>query len=398
MKARSLFPLSASLLLCLLSGCTTTSDPTRSTLDSADKLASEQKVPDGLKPYYQRLYWEGKTHATLNRMRLASAAIEEGAWENAEHALDEVIRDIEALGPADPRSREALSKFEAEEIKRFKGEPYERAMAYFLRGLLYLRSKEWENARACFKSVQLQDATQTDPNLRGYWASADWLEGWCNWNLGETSAAQECWQRTAKLRKISSPAPEDNTLVVALLGFGPTKIPAGNFGEQLSYRKGDSQSTQARLKTDTSFVSLLFAEDIFNQAKSRGLRVMDVVNQGKAGTRAATETAGDTLIYGGSGATIGGSAAGDTTVAAAGLGAVAAGILTKSVASSIKPKADTRSWDLLPATILLLPIHISPADHNLEFQFLDPNRKIVAERKVEVRNDSQPQLILITQR
>ena len=118
MKVESSFLLIASLLFCLLSSCTTTSDPTRTTLDSADKLASEQKAPDGLKPYYQRLYWEGETGATLNRMRLASAAIEQKLWEDAEHALDDVIRDIETLAPADPRSRQALSTFDAEDIKR----------------------------------------------------------------------------------------------------------------------------------------------------------------------------------------------------------------------------------------------------------------------------------------
>jgi len=146
-----------------LSGCATTPDSTRMNLDAAGQLAASQSSSDHLRPFYQRLNMEGESNATLNRMRLVSAAMECGEWKTAEQTLDQIIPDIEALGPADPRSREALSQFSSEDIKRFKGEAYERAMIYFSRGILYMQNEDWSNARACFKSVQLQDVSEDNP-------------------------------------------------------------------------------------------------------------------------------------------------------------------------------------------------------------------------------------------
>lgn len=382
----------------LFQGCATTPDPTRVDLSTSEKLASEQNSPEKLKPYYQRLFLEGESNGTLNRMRLASAAIELGEWKRAETALDAVIQSIEALGPADARSREALETFTEEEIKRFKGEPYERAMACLLRGLLYAKTRDWQNARACFKSVHVQDAVKADPALHGSWSSAEWLEGWCDWQLGEKTAAHECWERAARLGKIPAPAATDNALVVVLLGFGPVKIPKGKYGEELSYRAGDSRATQARLKVRKESTPLMVAEDVLLQAQSRGRRQMDRVNEGKAEARQAAETAGDVLIGGGAVTTVGGLVTEDTTVAAAGLGAMAAGMATKGIASSIKPKADTRVWDLLPAQIQLLPFRVLDGDRNLELEFLDAAGNGIARRTIELLADSAPQLMLFTQR
>ncbi|MBI4028394.1 MAG: hypothetical protein HY360_25640 [Verrucomicrobia bacterium] len=390
-------------LLWLGIGCSTSTDPTRLSLAAADQLASSRQPSEDLKPYYQRLYMEGEFSATLNRMRLASAAIQFGAWKEAETALDETLRDIETMGPADVRSREALSHFKPEDIKRFKGEAHERAMAYWLRGLLYMRTQDWSNARACFKSVQIQDAAKKDPALRGNWASADWLEGWCNRNMGEGSAAAECWERAAQhalegKSSVPTPTGNDNAVCVALLGFGPVKIPEGAYGERLTYRKPDFRSVQAQVNQRGTIRAVPVSEDLFAQASGRGLRRMDMVNADKAETRAATEAAGDALMTAGIGTTIGGVVVGDTTVAAAGLGTAAAGMAAKGIASSLQPKADTRTWDLLPATIHILPLALSAGDRYLEFQILDQQGHTVAEHKVNVDFSSQPQLILIMER
>jgi len=376
------------LMACCFLGCASSSDPTRRDLATAQQLASDPNLPENLRPYYQRLYWEGESNATLNRMRLASVAIQREHWRHAERALDEVIRDIEALGPADARSRQALSEFHPEDIKKFKGEPYERSMAYFLRGLLYLRAKDWSNARACFKSVQIQNLS---------WAGADWLEGWCARQLNETSEAERCWERAGRAH-LAPPSDSDRVLCVALLGWGPIKIPEGKQGERLAYRKTSSQTTQARVQWDSSSKSISLADDLYLQATGRGLRHMDAVNKEKADAKEGAQTAGDILTIGGAGTAIAGAVGGDTTVAAAGLGAVAVGMATQGVASSMQPKADTRTWDLLPGRIGILPLTPSSSKQILRFQFLDENGGVIRERKINVQADSQPELILFTER
>ena len=390
------------LMACCLLGCASTPDPTRKDIATAEKLASDQGPAANLKPYYQRLYFEGESQATLNQMRLAFAAMEQAEWKDAGRALDEVIRDIEALGPADPRSREALSHFESEDIKKFKGETHERAMAYLLRGLLYLKEKDLQNARACFKSVQIQDAAKNDPSLQGNWASADWLEGWCNWNLGERSAAQQCWdrsnQRLSTRNRLPRPSETDNAVCIALLGFGPVKIPKGDHGELLSYREGASRTARVKLKIKEVFKAIPMVEDLFVQASSRGRRLMDQVNEEKADVRSGTETAGDVFITGGMGTTIGGVVADDTDVAVIGLGVTAAGAVTKGIASSIKPKADTRTWDLLPARIHILPFTLPTDANSLEFQLLDEQGGRSGERKVQISHSAPPEIILLIER
>ena len=390
------------VLACLLmagclSGCAASSDPTRRDLATAQQLASDPNLPENLRPYYQRFYWEGESNAALNRMRLASAAIQDEHWQHAERALDEAIRDIEALGPADARSRKALSEFQPEDIKKFKGEPYERSMAYFLRGLLYLRTKDWSNARACFKSVQIQGPPSAHSVQRGSWAGADWLEGWCARQLNETSEAERCWKRASRAH-LAPPSDSDRVLCVALLGWGPIKVPEGKQGERLAYRKAESQTTQARVQWNSSSKSIALADDLYLQATGRGLRHMDVVNKEKADTKEGTQTAGGVLMVGGAGTAIAGAVKGDTTVAAAGLGAVAAGMAAQGVASSMHPKADTRAWDLLPGHIGILSLTPSSSKQSLRVQFLDENGGVIREHKVNIQTDSQPELILFTER
>jgi hypothetical protein len=385
------------LVLILLSGCTTASDPTRMDLASAGKVASELTVPESLKPYYQRLYWEGESNATLNRMRLVSAAIQEDEWTVAENELTQVIQAIEALGPADERSRKALSKFQEEQIKKFKGERYERAMAYFLRGVLYLRTEEWDNARACFKSVQIQDVAKPDAGYEGTWASAHWLEGWCNMKLNEASVANECWTRAQRLNgSFPRVSQKENVLCMALLGRGPAKIPKGKYGQELTYRGYPPENSGVRIYRAGDFKVFWKAEDLFLQASTQGRRHMDDVNLAKADTRGVTDAAGDLAMIGGAGTAIGGAVNDDTTVAAIGLGVVAAGVATKGIASTIKPMTDARTWDLLPAEIHLLPLEVKE-NEKLEFELLDEKGRVLEKRDVSLTKVS-PNLVLLIER
>jgi hypothetical protein len=388
------------LSLFLLSSCTSESDPTRMSLESADQLASTSTSSERLKPFYKRLYLEGESNATLNRMRLASAALECGEWKSAEESLDVIIPQIESLGPADPRSREALSNFSSEDIKRFKGEPYERAMVYLLRGILYMLREDWGNARSCLKSAQLQDLSSEGSNQEGDWASADWLEGWCNHMMGDISAAKESWARAEKHSggKLTAPSSNDSAICIAFLGYGPIKIRMGREGERLTYREGNSLSAVIKVKLNQEFKVVPQAENLFQQASSRGSRKMDEINEGKAETKETANTAADVLTTGGIGTTMGGAMAHDKNVAIAGLGAAAVGLITKAVSSSIKPKADVRTWNLLPATIHLTSFPLSSTQQSLDFEILDASGRAVHQQKFLTKDIPPSKIIFLTER
>ena len=77
---------------------------------------------------------------------------------------------IGASTAGDDTAREARGLFNEESVKTFRGEPYERVMAYYYRGILYWMDGEPDNARAAFRSAAVQDQ---NPEL-GI-TQADWV-------------------------------------------------------------------------------------------------------------------------------------------------------------------------------------------------------------------------------
>src|SRR5690606_38369046 len=77
--------------------------------------------------------------------------------------------------------------------KIFKGDPYERSMTYFYRGVLYMQDREWDNARACFRSAIIMDAFAEDEQYRGDWALFDYLIGVCEVQLRRATQAREAF-------------------------------------------------------------------------------------------------------------------------------------------------------------------------------------------------------------
>ena len=56
-----------------------------------------------------------------------------------------------------PAAELARSNFAREDVKDFKGEPFERAMVFYYLGLSYLALGDFENARTSIKAGEYQD-------------------------------------------------------------------------------------------------------------------------------------------------------------------------------------------------------------------------------------------------
>ncbi|MBI5155078.1 hypothetical protein HZA57_07560, partial [Candidatus Poribacteria bacterium] len=115
-------------------------------------------APEPLAPLFEKLDREGERNWVLNLDSLAIAALRHGERDIAKRALDEAILQIEVIYGNSAQARQARSLFYEEGSKIFKGDPHERSMTYFYRGVLYMQDADWENARACFRSAVLQDA------------------------------------------------------------------------------------------------------------------------------------------------------------------------------------------------------------------------------------------------
>ncbi len=193
--------------------------------------------PPQTQPMFRNVLMEGERNRVLNLNRAGLAALELGEDAVAARAFDEAIAQILAVYAHNPAAEKARSKFVKEAVKPFKGEPYERAMVFYYRGLIYLRAGDYENARAAFQQAQLQDAFAEDQIYKSDYALFEYLAGWSSHCLGDEDKAEEFYSRAREIQPLyDKPGPDDRVLLIAELGEGPQKWSDGQYGENLRFR------------------------------------------------------------------------------------------------------------------------------------------------------------------
>ncbi|ATE64510.1 tetratricopeptide repeat protein [Rhizorhabdus dicambivorans] len=313
--------------------------------------AFAQTREEKLREYYRVLYYDGEHNAVLNYERLGLLAMELGYYADAEKAFDGALDRIEAFYGKDKQAEKATSATRLEVNKDFKGEPYERAMAYYYRGLLYLRKGDYDNARASFKAAEYQDTVSADESFQSDFALLTYLQGWASHCAGDGSQAADAFEQAAKIdAKLKVPGPNDNLLVLTEIGHGPVKATDGQYQEKLVFKAGPALPENGAIVTlgtgkTTRAWPLVPAADLYTQASTRGGRAIDGILNGKAQFKAGLETTSTVVT------TVGSTFAqqmGGNALYAQGIGA-AISMFSKSV----RPSADVRMWDSLPSGILV---------------------------------------------
>ncbi len=203
----------------------------------ADIAAYLADKPPALHPFFRSVMLEGERNRVLNLNRAGLAALQLGDDATAALAFDQALERIEAIYADNEKAKKARSLWVKESTKDFKGEPYERAMAFYYRGVVYLRQGDYENARASFQQGQLQDAFAEAETYKSDYASLEVLSGWASQCLGDQGRADEFYQRAREIRPdIAIPKPEDRVLLLADVGVGPQKWADGQYMENLRFR------------------------------------------------------------------------------------------------------------------------------------------------------------------
>lgn len=325
----------------------------------------------------------------LHACRAAATALRAGDYPAAKARLDDALARVGGLIVDDAAAARARGLFAAEDTKVFLGEPYERVMAYYYRGILYWRDGEPDNARACFRSGQFTDAGAKEERFSADYILLDYLEGLATAKLqGDGSDALARARALAGERfRLPDYAPGANVLVFAEYGYGPRKVAAGRYGEQLRFQVQDSPSRSARLvlHEGRTVVPLPPYDDLGFQATTRGGRVMDHILGRKAVFKAATDAAADVAL---AGSVIAadhahrrdqrGREGGGSEAAAVGLGVL--GVLGKVVSSATRPEADTRQWDNLPQRLSFAALRLPPGEHDGRLEFLDREGRVLTAR------------------
>lgn len=305
----------------------------------------------------------------LWQYRTAAAAMRQGQFDVAKPLLDDALLTLQGIYGKDPEARKARGYFSREARKSFIGEPYERAMAYFYRGVFYWMDGEPDNARACFRSAEFEDSDAEKAEYAGDWVLPEYLDGLATTKLGN-DGTDALKRARANGKNINLPDYnlKANVLFIVEFGPGPLKYATGEYGEELRIRTRSSPLVSARIRTGNVDLAVAPCDDVNFQATTRGGRVMDHVLGNKAAFKSATSTAGDVALIGG----LATAAAGNNrTTQNIGLGIALAGLLSKGISAATTPEADTRTWDNLPQFISFAALRLPPGENKVTVDFLD---------------------------
>jgi hypothetical protein len=367
-----------SLALVAVAGCSSTKQ-TALRLTGDPLVDGAEAIAHG--PERDRVLWQYRT---------ALAAMRRGQYGLAKGYLDDAIARISNIYGKDPSARKARGYFATEAKKTFIGEPYERAMAYFYRAILYWMDGEPDNARACLRSGQLMDSDTEDKSYAGDYVLFDFLDGYITSRLGgDGSDAIKRAQAASKMWKPPEFSPKANLLVFVDYGPGPKKFADGQYAEQLRFSGGKSPVVSARVKVEEMTGQAVPYDDLYFQATTRGGRVMDHVLGNKAVFKRTTDTAGTAALV--TGAVLSTSHHNETQMA--GLALVGAGVVSKIFSSATTPEADIRMWDNLPLYISFVALELPAGQHTLTVEFLDGQGRVLPgqTRSVPVTIPPEPQ-------
>ena len=333
--------LAAGVVVAVIAGCAQTQGlGAPPTVDSSDPL----------KTWRAKLEAEGPRTAVLNRMEIAVQAFYAGDTATAAAALDDDILAIERVWADSEGAAKARSLWYAEDEKEFKGEPYERVMVYYYRGLLYMLAGDFENARAVFRGGLVQGAFPEEGNSHTDFASLQFLIGWTSACMGELERAGEAYDKLAGLRPdFKPPSAADRVLIVVETGFSPRKISDGVGHYELKFRRGKNFTENKAVLTlaDAKRRDAYAMDDIFWQSSHRGGREVDKILLGKVEFRQTMEAVGSGLSTVGNTALLVapllGGAAGQAAAGVSLLGAA-----QMAIAVHTRTEADTRYWSGLP--------------------------------------------------
>ncbi len=339
-----------------LTGCASTNSSSTKWKRTGDAVV-DGKTAISQGPVKDRILWEYRT---------AAAALRRGQYQEAKSLLDDALLTIGAIATGDKEAKKARGYFHEESRKTFHGEPYERVMAYFYRGVFYWMDGEPDNARACFRNGEVQDSDTQNKEYAGDYALLDYLDGLVTTKLAGDGS--DAYQRAQVSYKSGTLPPYDakaNTLFFVEFGQGPTKYATGDYGQQLRFHTVQSSVRAAQIKMGNQTVRVNPYDDLNFQATTRGGRVMDHVLANKAVFKSTTDAAGTAALIGGI------VVAQNRNTQEAGLGLVAAGLLSKIVSAATTPSADTRTWDNLPQYLSFAAVELPPGQHTATIEFLD---------------------------
>jgi tetratricopeptide (TPR) repeat protein len=308
----------------------------------------------------------------LNNDRLGSAALAAYDLDTAEGAFVRSYEVINSVGVNDG-GRSLGAALVSENIKVWKGEPFERAMVNFYLGVVYYMRHDYANARGAFENAlfKLRDYGEGDHKGDQYHAvESNFVLGYlmlarCYQQLDRADLAQKNFERVVSLRPDlaaladASFNQQANVVLIIDFGRGPQKVANGD-GAFVGFQPTPRQQGPIPLPAvtvDGRRIDLLNRNlppvDLLALAQDRRWESIDTI-------RAVKSVLGTGLIAAG----IADAALSRHPDPAVSLGLVAGGLLLKATS-----QGDLRQWEMLPRTVFVVPVHVEPGKRDITVEF-----------------------------
>ena len=355
-------------LLLPLTGCA----PNRAQ-QQADRAVSDYLVGDYPSAVQRLEPLSAKTNENfvLNNLRLGSAALANYDLDTAEAAFLRAYEVLNSVGVNDG-GRTLGAVLVSENIRIWRGEPYERAMANFYLGLVYYMRHDYNNARAAFENALFKlrdyggDAGAADEyrEVENNFALAYLMLARSQQRLGRDDLAARSFARVAELRQYLSELADprlhadSNVLLVVDFGYGPEKVTGGD-GSIVGFAPSPAEEgppPPARVEVNGRVYDVDGLArppvDLLVLAQDRRWQSLDTIRAVKSAV--------------GTGLMVGGLAYGTRRDARPeiALAAILGGALLKATS-----QADVRQWEMLPRTTYVIPLTLPPGRHDIEVSF-----------------------------
>ncbi len=317
----------------------------------------------------------------LTRMREVMVDLADGKGAESEDSANEVYDILRTQGIN--RDKTISSVVINEDLKFWKGEPFEQAMTYAYVAVQKGQEGEWDNTRAAANQslFMLKDFGQSrsggrkssvdiarESNRRdgerrddyidnGYVvAKTDFvyghlLSGVASWVLGREDEARDQFNQAlkinSKLKKLINTLESDqwNTLLVVDFGLGPQKVAYGPDKSMARFQPWRRFGPNARLQVtiDNQKLNFPIVCNLDQMASDHMWNNLEDVRVAKSAVGTGMMVAGGALL-----------AQDDDTAKYIGLGLLVAGAVSKAGAH-----ADTRYCEIMPQRVYLAPIKVT---------------------------------------
>ncbi len=290
-------------------------------------------------------------NVVLADIHYAGATFVAGDYRDAQAAIMSASKIMEDVAFGAERGQAAMALKHT--MRVFKGEPYERAVAYSYLGFMFYRRGDFENARSAFNLALLADrgSKGDNENYRDDFTLAYYLIGKTYLKLGEADNAGIAFGKVKKYMPDNAFADAEklkdtNFTLLVELGCGPRKRPDRVVGSVDVIEPCVYPERSAEVFLD-------------GQSLGKAAKLVDVNYQG----------------------TTSGSSSRDTAQAAKGVAvAVLKQIPYLSILGSIAEmgginKADLRHWRHMPGEVHVLEAKVADGLHTVQIKFFDQEGK-----------------------